>query len=115
MGGIRSDLGIAASGFQSLRRKLRSVRGVNQVMPRAGVLRLCRHELVQNGDYLLASFCVVMRQGEHRQSVKSLGFAVVRIFLCDVSHGPAVRRNALIAQTTIVTKDDPDGVNVDRK
>ena len=50
VGGIRRDFGIAARCFQSLRRKLRSIRRVNQVMDRAGMLRLSSHELVQDGD-----------------------------------------------------------------
>ena len=59
---IGRDFGIAASGFQSLRRELGSVRGVNQVMDRARMLRLRGRELVQDGDYLLMDFCVVVRE-----------------------------------------------------
>src|SRR6476469_4769113 len=78
----------------------------------AGMFRLSSHELVQDGDCLLADFCIVMRQGEQRQGVKRLGFSIVRIMFCDLTHGAAVSGKVLIARATIVTEDDCDGVNV---
>ncbi len=62
--GIWSDFGVAACCFQSLRRKLGGIRRVNEIVDRAGVLRLGGGEPVQDGDYLLANFGVVGARGQ---------------------------------------------------